>query len=90
MSVICILQVDKRYDEFLFEKINGKEVIKYTIDQVSKINNINKIIITTYNCEENKEFLELCKYNPYIEVEYSKEENLSERFIKICKNMMVK
>lgn len=85
MSVICILQVDKRYDEFLFEKINGKEVIKYTIDQVSKINNINKIIITTYNCEENKEFLELCKYNPYIEVEYSKEENLSERFIKICK-----
>ncbi|NFR87440.1 MULTISPECIES: hypothetical protein [unclassified Clostridium] len=81
MKKLCFIQVDNRYGEFLFKKINGKEVIKYTIDQICRINDINKIVISTYRCEDNKIFSELPKYNSLIELEYSNDENLSKRFI---------
>lgn len=82
MKKLCFIQVDNRYDKFLSKKINGKEIIKYTIDQICKIKDVNTIVLSTYKCEENKMFSQLSSYNSKVKVEYSSDENLSKRFIK--------
>ncbi|ENK1242709.1 hypothetical protein AB2063_000831 [Clostridium botulinum] len=81
MKKLFFIQADNRYNKFLLKKINGKEIIKYTIDQICKINNINHIILSTYKCEQNEIFSDLSNYNCKVKVEYSNNENLSKRLV---------
>ena len=81
MKNMIFIQADSRYNSFLFEKIKDKEVIKYTIDKVKEIRDIDKIIISTFKCEENKRFKELLNYENNIVLEYSEDENLTRRFM---------
>ena len=68
MGNLCFMQVDNRYDKFLFEKVKGKEIIKYTIDQICKIKDVRAIVISTYRCKENDVFLTLQEYNSMIKI----------------------
>lgn len=85
MIILGLIQADNRYDRNLFNEKETKQLIKYTIDSMSKINNTNTIIISTYKCKENEIFKELEKYNSNIKVDYSSEENLSIRFMECIK-----
>jgi spore coat polysaccharide biosynthesis protein SpsF (cytidylyltransferase family)/precorrin-6B methylase 2 len=81
MKKMIFVQADSRYNKFLLEKIKDKEIIKYTIDKVKEIRNVDKIIISTFKCEENKRFKELLNYQNDIILEYSEDENLTRRFM---------
>lgn len=79
---MIFIQADCRYNKYLLKKINNKEVIRHTIDRIREINNIETIILSTFNCSENMVLKSVLDLEEDITLEYSDEENLSKRFLK--------
>lgn len=78
---MIFIQADCRYNQYLLKKINNKEVIKHTIDRIREIDNIERIVLSTYNCSENKVLKDMLDFEKDIILDYSDEEDLSRRFL---------
>lgn len=77
---IVYLQCDMRYNRFLFEILwGGKSVIEYTLSKCKKLN-CDKIVSAIYNCEENKQLIEILKING-VETILSEDTNVNSRFV---------
>lgn len=80
---LIYLQCDSRFNKWMTEKIKGKMVVEYTIDRCKKINEGKcKIISGIYNCDENKELVEILLKNG-VDVRITDEIDVNKRFLDI-------
>ncbi len=80
---IVYLQCDARFNQWLMKKINGKNIIEYTI-QKAKALNCQKIIAGIYECDENRELISILNRGG-VSVKLSKED-VNIRFLNIATN----
>ena len=55
---IVYLQCDARFNQWLMKKINEKYIIEYTIQKAKELN-CQKLIAGIYECDENRELINI-------------------------------
>lgn len=85
MNNIIYLQCDARFNRWLLEKIDGKYVVRHTIDRCMKVAGETKcdIIAGIYNCVENIELANVLNALN-IKVNMSDEEDVNRRFLDLA------
>lgn len=80
---LIYLQCDCRFNRWMMEEINGRNVIDYTIERCKKIGGGKcEIISGIYDCIENQELIEVLLKNG-VNVIKADEENVNKRFLDI-------
>lgn len=79
MNTVIYLQCDMRYNPYMLWQIAGEVVLQRTLDRVYELG-INNVIAGVYDCDENKELVELLLENG-VTVQKSDEENVTKRMI---------
>lgn len=77
---IVYLQADMRYNNWLLETINNKNIIEYTLDKIRELG-CGKIVAGIYICNDNRKLVELLKKKGGVELELSRDENVNSRFV---------
>jgi len=82
---IVYLQVDSRYNRWLFQKINGTSVLEHTLKRIEKLN-CEKVVAGIYNCRENNTLIETLKNSVCVggvDLILSEDENVNSRFVNL-------
>ena len=80
MNKIVYLQADLKYGKHILDEINGKTVLDYTLNAISKLVGVEKVVCGVYSCAENEKLIEqLNGYN--VKIIRSKEENVTKRMM---------
>lgn len=80
---IVYLQCDARFNQWLMKKINERYIIEYTIQKAKELN-CQKIIAGIYECDENRELINILNRGE-VSVKLSKED-VNVRFLNIVAN----
>lgn len=81
---IVYLQVDSRYNRWLFQKIDGMSVLEHTLNKIEKLS-CDKVVAGIYNCAENDLLIKTLENKGKINVIQSEDGNVNSRFV----NLMV-
>lgn len=79
---IVYLQVDLRYNRWIFQEIDGMSVLEHTLQKIEKLN-CDKIVAGIYECTENASLIKTLEDRRGVKVVRSEDENVNSRFVNL-------
>lgn len=83
MNKVIYLQCDMRYNPYMLYQIDGEVALQRTLNKVRELGE-NHIVAGIYDCDENKDLIELLRRND-VAVQISNEENVTKRMIDVVR-----
>lgn len=80
-DAIIYIQCDARYNNYLMKEIQGKTVLEHVILRARMIGGY-RVVSCIYDCAENRQLGTVLQSNG-VDVQYSEEEHVNKRFIKL-------